>query len=80
MAKNVTVAGASYPSVPAIVLPQTGGGTATFYDCVGNKPINANGTHSVTGFATVTVDVQGGTDPAVLDEIHARMRAMIGGA
>lgn len=32
MAKNVTVAGASYPDVPSVVLPQTGGGTAGFYD------------------------------------------------
>ena len=78
MAKNVTVAGASYPSVPAIVLPQTGGGTATFYDCVGDKPINANGTHSVAGFATVTVDVQGGIDPTVLDGIHQRLVATLG--
>lgn len=32
MAQNVTVAGASYPSVPAVELPKTGGGTATFTD------------------------------------------------
>ena len=32
MAKNVTLLGASYPDVPAVVLPQTGGGTARFTD------------------------------------------------
>lgn len=32
MAQNVTIAGASYSDVPAVNLPKTGGGTATFYD------------------------------------------------
>ena len=32
MAKNITLLGASYPDVPAVVLPQTGGGAATFTD------------------------------------------------
>jgi hypothetical protein len=32
MAKNVSLLGADYPDVPAVQLPQTGGGTATFYD------------------------------------------------
>jgi len=32
MAQNVTVAGASYSDVPSIVLPKTGGGTASFLD------------------------------------------------
>ena len=32
MAQNVTVQGASYPDVPAVVLPKTGGGTSTFTD------------------------------------------------
>ena len=32
MAKNITLLGASYPDVPSVVLPQTGGGTAQFYD------------------------------------------------
>lgn len=33
MAQNVTVQGASYSNVPAVVLPKTGGGTARFDDC-----------------------------------------------
>ena len=32
MAQNVTIAGASYSAVPSIVVPKTGGGTATFVD------------------------------------------------
>lgn len=32
MAQNVTVQGASYSAVPAVTLPKTGGGTATFTD------------------------------------------------
>ena len=32
MAKNITLMGANYPDVPAVQLPQTGGGTATFVD------------------------------------------------
>ena len=32
MAQNVTVAGASYQDVPAIILPKTGGGSSGFYD------------------------------------------------
>ena len=32
MAQNVTVAGASYSDVPSVVLPKTGGGSASFHD------------------------------------------------
>jgi len=32
MAKNISLLGADYPDVPAVQLPQTGGGKATFYD------------------------------------------------
>ena len=32
MAKNITLMGANYPDVPAVVLPQTGGGTAKFIE------------------------------------------------
>lgn len=32
MSKNITLMGAQYSAVPAVSLPQTGGGTATFYD------------------------------------------------
>lgn len=32
MAQNITLMGASYSSVPAVTLPKTGGGIATFTD------------------------------------------------
>lgn len=32
MAKNITLLGASYSNVPAVTLPKTEGGTATFID------------------------------------------------
>ena len=32
MAQNVTVAGASFSDVPSVVLPKTGGGSASFLD------------------------------------------------
>lgn len=32
MAQNITLLGASYPAVPAVLLPKTGGGTARFDD------------------------------------------------
>lgn len=32
MAQNITLLGASYQNVPAVTLPKTGGGTATFID------------------------------------------------
>ena len=35
MAKNITIAGASYTGVPAVNLQQTGGGTAKFVDTSG---------------------------------------------
>lgn len=60
MAKNITIAGASYAGVPAIDVPVTGGGTARFYDCVGSETINQNGTVDVAGLAQVVVAVAGG--------------------
>ena len=32
MAKNISLLGADYPDVPAVVLPKTGGGSAVFVD------------------------------------------------
>ena len=32
MAQNITLQGASYSDVPAVTLPKTGGGTASFTD------------------------------------------------
>lgn len=35
---NITLLGASYTDVPAVTLPQTGGGTVTFYENGGGTP------------------------------------------
>lgn len=60
MAQNITLLGASYTNVPAVQLPKTGGGTATFYDVDGSQTITENGTYDVTTDASVTVNVSGG--------------------
>lgn len=57
MAKNVTLLGASYSDVPAVDLPQTGGGTARFIDPVGSQTYSANGTYDVTSLASAVVAI-----------------------
>ena len=42
MAQNVTLLGASYPNVPAVDLPKTGGGTARFTDVSGTTAAAAD--------------------------------------
>lgn len=59
MAQNITLLGASYEDVPAVTLPKTGGGTATFYDDTGSQTYTENGTYDVTGLATAIVNVEG---------------------
>lgn len=49
MAKNISLLGADYPAVPAVQLPKTGGGTATFYDM---DPVE----FSITAASGVTVE------------------------
>lgn len=39
MAKDITLLGASYEDVPAVNLPQTGGGTAAFFDVSGTTAL-----------------------------------------
>lgn len=51
MAQNVTIAGNSYPDVPAVNIPKTGGGLATFYDASG---IDYAGSPTSGGNANVT--------------------------
>lgn len=68
---NITLLGASYTDVPAVDLPQTGGGTVRFYEDGGGsatlitKTITANGTYSAEdddadGYSSVTVNVPSG--------------------
>jgi len=42
MAQNVSLMGASYPDVPQVVLPKTGGGTAAFTDTSGTTATAAD--------------------------------------
>jgi hypothetical protein len=47
---NITLLGASYTDVPAVTLPQTGGGTVTFYENGGGSSVQtATGTISGSG-------------------------------
>lgn len=66
---NITLMGASYTDVPAVDLPQTGGGTVRFYEDepsdLTTKTITLNGSYSAEddsadGYSAVTVNVQGG--------------------
>ena len=80
MAKNISLMGASYSDVPAVVLPQTGGGTARFDDASvttataedvasGKVFLSSNGTVTVgtgSGGGAVT-SVNGQTGDVVLD-------------
>ena len=69
MAKNITLMGASYTGVPAVVLPQTGGGTARFDDAsvtTATAPDVTQGKIFLAADGTPTVGTAsgGGGDPA----------------
>lgn len=70
MAKDIKIAGASYSGVPSISVPMVSGGNASFYDCTGTKDITENGTHAVTGFASVNVNVSGGGSAKNVQAYH----------
>lgn len=62
MAKNITLLGASYSDVPAVTLPQTGGGTAIFWDLEDVFPVgslyatesSSDNPSTILGFGTWT--------------------------
>lgn len=66
---NITLMGASYTDVPAVTLPQTGGGTVTFYENGGGGASNVvigtfKGSASEKGTAkTITVPYTGSGYP-----------------
>ena len=85
MAQNVSLLGADYTDVPAVTLPQTGGGTASFYDvadttatetdvATGKVFVSANGTITVgTKEFTMTIAKYGtSTWQEVLDAYTAK--------
>lgn len=55
MAQNVVIAGASYPNVPAVDIPKSGGGIARFYDVHGSLDVTENGIYDVSGYASANV-------------------------
>ena len=63
MSKNVKVNGVEYSGISTVALPTVNGGTATFKDTdeivtpSGSKTITSNGTHDVTNFASVLVNI-----------------------
>lgn len=71
MAQNITLLGASYSAVPAVNLPKTGGGTATFTDVTDTTAAAsdvASGKYFYTaaGVRTQGTSSGGGTDRLVL--------------
>ena len=54
---NITLMGATYPSVSGVTLPKAGGGTATFPWVEGSETKTENGTYDVTRLAEVVVNV-----------------------
>lgn len=79
MAQNITLLGASYSDVPAVELPKTGGGTASFTDVTdttaeaddvleGKYFYTASGTRTLgTGRGGAVTSVNGQTGDVVLD-------------
>ena len=59
-APNISLMGATYPTVSGVTLPKDGGGTATFPWVEGSETKTENGTYDVTRLAEVVVNVSGG--------------------
>lgn len=59
-APNISLLGATYPSVAGVTLPKSGGGTATFPWVEGSETKTQNGTYDVTKLAQLVVNVTGG--------------------
>lgn len=72
MAQNITLLGASYSAVPAVTLPKTGGGTATFTDVTDTTAAAADVASGKYFYTAAGVRTQGtasgggGTDRLVL--------------
>ena len=59
MAQNITLLGASYSNVPAVKLPKTGGGTATFTDVTDTTAAAGNVNSGVYFYTSAGVRTQG---------------------
>lgn len=62
---DISLLGATYPSVSGVQLPKSGGGTATFPWVEGSQTISQNGTYDVTALEQVVVDVSSGGTAAI---------------
>lgn len=67
MAKNITLCGASYSNVPAVELPQTGGGTARFDDVSGTTATNSD---VISGKVFVKADGSAGSGSLVIQHYY----------
>lgn len=80
MAKNISLLGADYPDVPAVTLPKTGGGTATFFDvddttAVAGDVLSGKYFHKADGTkvqgsianGTITNNTSGGTSSGTIN-------------
>ena len=67
MAANITLLGANYPNVPAVILPRTGGGTAKFIEEseIVKQPDVLNATRTALTSGTVTAVTSDGSWYAV---------------
>lgn len=61
MAQNVTIQGASYSDVPAVELPKTGGGTATFVDTTNADAVQGDIAYGKTAYVNGTLVVGSAT-------------------
>lgn len=69
MAQDITLMGASYPDVPSVLLPKTGGGTATFTD-VGDTTATAADVAQGTYFYTAAGVRTAGTSQGVEGSVY----------
>ena len=73
MAQNITLMGASYSAVPAVTLPKTGGGTASFTD-VSDTTATAADVASGTYFYTAAGEYTEGTAMRSTDSLRLKLR------
>lgn len=66
---NVSLWGATYSDVPAITVPQAGGGTVTFYENGGGGSITVTEEANATGITCVITTGSGGDDPTPAGDI-----------
>ena len=75
MAKDITLLGASYEDVPSVNLPQTGGGTASFFDVSGTTALPED-VSAGKYFLTVEGELTEGTGSPVdtlVERLHNRI-------